>query len=55
MHALHKVLEVFFSPGTARLALPDVWAGFKVNLKLMFTAEALVLTAVYLGLAKLLG
>ena len=43
MHALHKVLEVFFSPGTARLALPDVWAGFKVNLKLMFTAEALVL------------
>ena len=43
MHALHKVLEVFFSPSSARLALPDVWAGFKVNLKLMFTAEALVL------------
>jgi polar amino acid transport system permease protein len=43
VHALHKVLEVFFSPGSARLALPDVWAGFKVNLKLMFTAEALVL------------
>jgi polar amino acid transport system permease protein len=43
VHALHKVLEVFFSPSSARLALPDVWAGFKVNLKLMFTAEALVL------------
>jgi polar amino acid transport system permease protein len=54
VHALHKVLEVFFSPGTARLALPDVWAGFKVNLKLMFTAEALVLVFA-LGIAIVRG
>ena len=43
MHALHRVLQAFFSPSSARLSLPDVWSGFTVNLKMMFLAEALVL------------
>jgi polar amino acid transport system permease protein len=43
VHALHKVLQAFFSPSSARLSLPDVWAGFQLNLKMMFLAEALVL------------
>jgi polar amino acid transport system permease protein len=40
---MHQVLEKFFSPHAFRVALPDVWAGFQVNLKLMVLAEALVL------------
>jgi polar amino acid transport system permease protein len=43
VHALHRVLEAFFSPQSFRVALPDVWAGFQVNLKMMVVAEALVL------------
>jgi polar amino acid transport system permease protein len=43
VHALHKVLQAFASPQSFRLALPDVWAGFQVNIKMMFLAEALVL------------
>ena len=43
MHALHEVLQKFFEPQSFRLALPDVWAGFQVNLKMMFLAEGLVL------------
>ena len=43
MHALHDVLQKFFEPQSFRLALPDVWAGFQVNLKMMFLAEGLVL------------
>ena len=43
MHALHDVQQKFFDPQSFRLALPDVWAGFQVNLKMMFLAEALVL------------
>jgi polar amino acid transport system permease protein len=43
MNALHKVLEAFFSPYYFRLALPDVWAGFQLNVKMMVVAEALVL------------
>jgi polar amino acid transport system permease protein len=43
VHALHKVLQAFFSPSSARLSLPDVWAGFQLNLKMMFLAEGLVL------------
>ena len=43
MHALHQVLQTFFTPHGFRVALPDVWAGFQVNLKLMVVAEALVL------------
>ena len=43
MHALHKVLQAFASPQSFRQALPDVWAGFQVNIKMMFLAEAIVL------------
>src|SRR5262245_18954385 len=43
MHALHQVLHTFFNPHSFRLALPDVWAGFQVNLHMMLIAEALVL------------
>jgi polar amino acid transport system permease protein len=43
MHALHQVLHTFFNPHSFTLALPDVWAGFQVNLRMMFVAEALVL------------
>jgi polar amino acid transport system permease protein len=43
VHALHQVLHAFFNPHSFTLALPDVWAGFQVNLRMMFVAEALVL------------
>jgi polar amino acid transport system permease protein len=40
---LHEVLQKFFSPHSFRVALPDVWTGFQLNLKLMVVAEILVL------------
>ena len=40
---MHQVLHTFFSPHNFRVALPEVWAGFQVNLKLMVVAEVLVL------------
>jgi polar amino acid transport system permease protein len=40
---MHEVLQKFFSPHAFRVALPDVWAGFQLNLELMVVAEALVL------------
>ena len=40
---MHQVLRIFFSPHDFRDALPNIWAGFQVNLKLMVVAEALVL------------
>jgi polar amino acid transport system permease protein len=43
VHALHQVLHQFFNPHTFTLAMPDVWAGFQINLKIMVIAEALVL------------
>jgi polar amino acid transport system permease protein len=43
MRPLHQVLHAFFNPHSFTLALPDVWAGFQVNLQMMFIAEALVL------------
>jgi polar amino acid transport system permease protein len=43
MHALHQVIHTFFNPHSFTLAMPDVWAGFQVNLKMMVIAEALVL------------
>src|SRR5947207_405528 len=43
MHALHQVLHAFFNLHSVTLAMPDVWAGFQVNLRMMFVAEALVL------------
>jgi polar amino acid transport system permease protein len=43
MHALHQVLHAFFNLHSFTLAMPDVWAGFQVNLKMMVVAEVLVL------------
>ncbi|HZQ89016.1 MAG TPA: amino acid ABC transporter permease [Gaiellaceae bacterium] len=43
MHALHQVWRTFFYPHSFRLSLPNVWAGFQVNIKMMVIAEALVL------------
>jgi polar amino acid transport system permease protein len=43
VHAFHEVLKAFFSPQSFRVAIPDVWAGFQVNLKMMVVAELLVL------------
>jgi polar amino acid transport system permease protein len=43
VHALHQVYRTFFYPHSFRLSLPDVWAGFQVNIKMMVIAEALVL------------
>jgi polar amino acid transport system permease protein len=40
---MHEVLQKFFSPHEFRVALPDVWQGFQLNLKLMVFAEILVL------------
>src|SRR6266536_4881337 len=40
---MHEVLHAFFSPHDFRVALPNVWAGFQVNLKMMVVAEVLVL------------
>jgi polar amino acid transport system permease protein len=54
VHALHEVLQKFFEPQSFRLSLPDVWAGFQVNLKMMFLAEALVLVLA-LGVAVIRG
>jgi polar amino acid transport system permease protein len=43
MHALHQVLHAFFNLHSFTLAMPDVWAGFRVNLRMMVIAEVLVL------------
>jgi polar amino acid transport system permease protein len=43
MHALHQTIHAFFNPHSYTLAMPDVWAGFQINLKMMVIAEALVL------------
>jgi polar amino acid transport system permease protein len=43
MHALQQVLHSFFNLHSFTLAMPDVWAGFQVNLRMMVIAEALVL------------
>jgi len=54
MHALHQVLHAFFNPHSYTLALPDVWAGFQVNLRMMAVAEILVLVFA-LGIALVRG
>jgi polar amino acid transport system permease protein len=54
VHALHQVLHSFFNLHSFTLAMPDVWAGFQVNLKMMVIAEALVLVLA-LGLAIVRG
>jgi polar amino acid transport system permease protein len=43
MNALRDVLDAFFNPHSFTLAMPDVWAGFRVNIQMMIIAEALVL------------
>src|ERR1700761_7388843 len=43
MHALHQTVHAFFNPHSYTLALPDVWSGFQLNLRMMVVAEALVL------------
>jgi polar amino acid transport system permease protein len=43
MHAFRQVIHAFFNPHSYTLAIPDVWAGFQVNLKMMGIAEVLVL------------
>jgi polar amino acid transport system permease protein len=43
MHALRQTLHAFFNPHSYTLAMPDVWAGFQVNLRMMVIAEAIVL------------
>src|SRR5215467_6934498 len=40
---MHRVFETFFSPFHFRQSLPDVWAGFIINVKMMVIAEVLVL------------
>jgi polar amino acid transport system permease protein len=54
MDALREVLHSFFNPHDFRLALPDVWAGFQLNLKMMVAAEVLVLVLA-LGVAIVRG
>src|SRR3954471_12791073 len=54
MHALHQVVHAFFNPHSYTLAIPDVWAGFKINLHMMVIAEGLVLVLA-LGLALVRG
>ena len=43
MHALHQVFHSFFNLHSFTLAMPDVWAGFQINLRMMVVAEVLVL------------
>jgi polar amino acid transport system permease protein len=54
MDALRDVLHSFFNPHDFRLALPDVWAGFQLNIKMMVAAEVLVLILA-LGVAIVRG
>src|SRR5881227_984933 len=54
MHALHQTIHAFFNPHSYTLAMPDVWAGFKINLRMMVIAEVLVLVFA-LGLALVRG
>ena len=54
MHALHQVIHAFFNPHSYTLAMPDVWSGFQVNLRMMVIAEALVLVFA-LGIAIVRG
>jgi polar amino acid transport system permease protein len=53
MHALHQVIHQFFNPHSFTLAMPDVWAGFQINLRMMAIAEVLVLVlALVLALVR---
>ncbi|HVS85153.1 MAG TPA: amino acid ABC transporter permease [Gaiellaceae bacterium] len=54
MHALHQVLHAFFNLHSFTLAMPDVWAGFQLNLRMMVFAEVFVLVLA-LGIAIVRG
>jgi len=54
MHAFHQVIHAFFNPHSYTLAMPDVWSGFQLNLRMMAIAEVLVLVLA-LGIAILRG
>ena len=54
MHAISQTIHAFFSPHSYTLAIPDVWAGFQLNLQMMVIAEALVLVLA-LGMALVRG
>src|SRR5438477_11149960 len=43
MHALNQIIHAFFNLHSFTLAMPDVWAGFQVNLHMMIISEVLVL------------
>jgi polar amino acid transport system permease protein len=43
VNSLQHVLHAFFNLHSFTLAMPDVWAGFQVNLRMMAIAEVLVL------------
>jgi polar amino acid transport system permease protein len=51
---IREVFNAFFNPHSFTLALPDVWAGFQVNIRMMIIAEALVLVLA-LGVAIVRG
>src|SRR2546428_7509037 len=51
---MHQVFEKFFNPHSFRQAVPDVWAGFQLNIKMMVVAELLVL-ALALAIAIVRG
>jgi polar amino acid transport system permease protein len=51
---MHEVIEKFFNPHSFRQAVPDVWAGFQLNIKMMVVAELLVLVLA-LGIAIVRG
>src|SRR3954471_24352588 len=40
---MHRVLHAFADPFAFRQALPDIWSGFLINVKMMVVAEVLVL------------
>jgi polar amino acid transport system permease protein len=42
---MERLLHAFFSPSAFREALPDVWSGFQINIRMMIFAEIIVLIA----------
>ena len=54
MHALHQLLHQFFNLQSFTKNVPDVWAGFQINIRMMVIAEALVLVLA-LALASVRG
>jgi polar amino acid transport system permease protein len=40
---MDRLLQAFFSPSNFRRALPDIWTGFQINVRIMIIAEIIVL------------